>query len=262
MDTSLRSLLAQNKTTNAISRPSESKDLCSPGFKKHLTLDQELLADDDYKVIINLIENFWNLGIIQRGAGFCLSVADTLNKVLKTKGIDSELVECELVITTENPPTINMVGQDYNPVISEKQINCHVVCVTKTKIPMLIDISVADYENLTGVVFVCERLQPSEEADLCKATYPNCSYFYSKKLNSILPDIHQKSIVDRIKTDKKIFSDLSRLYLLLYVAIGISSLNFIRGGYDFYAKYINKTNGFGPQKTIIISPRSTQVRLK
>lgn len=261
MDTSLRSLLSPQQRVTSINKQRSQKEnlFCSPNFKKYLTLDQELLADKDYQKVINLIENFCSLGILQRGAGFCLSVADTLSKVLKANGINSELVECELVITTENPPTINMVGQDYNPVVNETQINCHIVCVTKTKIPMLIDISVADYESITGVVFVCERLKASEEADLCKATYPGSSYFYNKKLNPILPGMHQISMIDRIKTDNQIFRSLSKLYLLLYVAIGITSLNFVRGSFDFYSKYVNSTNGFGPQRAPLVIPESSEL---
>jgi hypothetical protein len=248
MDTSLRSLLSnKNLQTNLASSP-QSVSFCSDKFRQFLTEDKELLADKDYQKVFNLIENFWNLGIIQRGAGFCLSVSDTLNKVLKANGISSDLVECELVITTDDPPSINLVGQDYNPVISETQINCHVVCVTKTKIPMLIDISISDYGQATGVPFVLERLSPGQEADLLAIKYKTSSYFYSRKPNPILPDIHQKSILDRINTDKKIFSDISKVYLILYILIGISSLNFVRGSYDFYQKYINQNNNFGPTK--------------
>jgi len=248
MDTSLRSLLSTNNLKMGSVFKPQGPSFCSDQFKQFLTTDEELLASKDYQKIFNLLENFWNLGIIQRGSGFCLSVSDTLNKVLKANGISSNLVECELIITTDSPPSINMVGQDYNPVTSDLQINCHVVCVTNTKIPMLIDISIADYGETTGVPFVLERLSPAEEADLSLIKYKKASYFYSKKLTSILPDMHQKSILDRINTDKKIFSDISKVYLILYILVGISSINFIRGSYDFYQKYINQDNNFGPTK--------------
>lgn len=252
MDTSLSSLLKQKNSAGSINKKvANTDDFCSLHFKKFITTDEELRADKEYREVFKIIENLWNLGMIQRGAGFCLSVSDTLQKILKANGIDSKLIECELIITTNNPPTLNMVGQDYNEVVSDAQINCHVVCVTNTKIPMLVDISVADYgEKLTGIPFVCERLVSNDNADLCEAKYGNCSYFYNKKPTPILPDIHQKSILDRIKTDKKIFSDLSRLYMLLYILMGISSINFIRGAYDFYAKYLNTVNGFGPNTHI------------
>ncbi|MEY2912304.1 MAG: hypothetical protein RLZZ184_1613, partial [Cyanobacteriota bacterium] len=67
-----------------------------------------------------------------------------------------------------------------------------------------------------------------------------------------LPKLHQRSILDRIKLDNQIQEQIAVIQKLVLLALTISSLNLIRGGYDFYQTYVNPNNDWGPTKTNIL----------
>lgn len=132
-------------------------------------------------------------------------------------------------------------------------MNSHVVCVTtNTDIPILIDLSIGHL--IPGIPFICERLNDDSAGKLANYTILNSVWNYSQKesYSLRLPRIHQQSILERIHLDKKIESNFKTINKIMVIIAFITSINFIRGGADYYQKYINKTNGFGPvQKTLV-----------
>jgi hypothetical protein len=221
-----------------------------------ISTDKLLLEDPEYLKIISLIHHLWSSGLVQRGTGHCYSMSDIIQKLLKHYGIDCYLEECSLMILKKNPPEIHLVGyqQESSDVINDKisEVQTHVVCVSKTKYPLLIDLSISDY--IEGVPFICERIGNTnsklllDKNEICNLEYENAFFKYSKQISVQVPSLHQQSIVERIKTDKKIFNSIKRINVIVSFLIIISSLNFVRGVYDHYQKYIVKDNGFGPNK--------------
>jgi hypothetical protein len=210
------------------------------------TTDEALLSDPDYQKVITIIHELWNSGIIQRGNGHCYSMSDIISKLLKLNGIDCYLEECSLMILQKNPPELHLVGYPGTDVADPlDEIVTHVVCITKTDKPLLIDLSISNF--IEGIPYVCEKITLSNEVEISNFEFDNCFFKYSRRSHVQVPLLHQQSIIDRIKTDRKIFSDISKINKILITLFVISSLNFIRGGVDFYQKYINQSNGFGPE---------------
>lgn len=205
----------------------------------------------EYQQIIGTIRDLYINGVIQRSSGYCLSSSDMVYKILSANGIKSRIVECSLVIKTHNPPTLNIVGEDnLFEITSSNIMNSHVVVITETEVPMIIDLSIGHLYEYTNVPFILDELvEDTERKSVYKITYPNSTWVYQEKSNSKVPEIYQSSILNRIKTDKKIFKDIDYIKKIIYFIIIISSLNFFRGSYDFYQKYVNKSNGFGPVQT-------------
>jgi hypothetical protein len=197
-----------------------------------------------------VIQYLWDDGMIHRGTGHCIAMSDIVQKLLLHHGIDSYLQECSLMIHKKNIDDLMLVGYSmakvYDPI---NQVKTHVVCVTKTKKPILIDLSV--YNFVDDVPYICEYLDSNSVVD--KFEFPNANFIYTKKYSDYqLPLLHERSIINRIETDKKIFNNFKIINTILIFISIIASINLVRGTFDFYQKYIIKDNGFGPApKTLI-----------
>lgn len=206
----------------------------------------------EYQQIIGTIRDLYTNGVIQRSSGYCLSASDMVYKILSANDIKCRMVECSLVVKTHNPPSLNIIGDDNLLEIANNNniMNSHVVVITETEIPMIIDLSVGYLYESTKVPFILDEFTLESNKSLTyKISYSNSTWVYQEKSSPKVPEIYQSSILNRINTDKKIFNDIKYIKKIVYIIIIISSLNFIRGSYDFYEKYVNKSNGFGPVQT-------------
>lgn len=220
-------------------------------MKNHLATQTEY-----FKTIKGVVDNLYNSGMIDSGSGYCLSMSDIILKLLHKEGIKSRLVECSLMVTLKSPPGLYLMGYPgFNPnrFDDNKMMQTHIVCVTETEIPILIDLSVSHIDK--SISYICAPiLKNFEHTNLAEYDFETSTWTYTQKEDTELelPKLHQKSILDRIKTDQSVSKEISFIKTLLIILFCVSSTNFIRGSYDFYQKYINKTNGFGPHKVEII----------
>lgn len=211
------------------------------------TKDKELFKNKDYITVMQLIKHLWETGVIIRGSGFCFSMCDIVKKMLKVEGISCKLVECDLMICNKNRPSLSLIGLDHHTDSSYESINSHVVCITETEIPMIIDLSLFHFRDLSERPFICERICEGNGSTLAYLDLDGITWEYNVKQNPILPELHQQSILDRIKTDSKIFNRINYINKLLIFLFILTSLNFVRGVFDFSQKYLIKDNGFGPE---------------
>lgn len=237
---------------------SNNKPQFLPSHYPFKTNNKKLLESQEYKTVMDVVTELWNSGIIKRSAGYCHSISDMIYKILLSKNIKCKLMECSLTVTTNNPPTLNLIGEERvhpdTQTTNGNLMNTHVVCVTDTPIKMIIDLSVIGFMDVTKVPFICEELIEVENEHnsilgIYKVEFPNSLWIYHEKRNQKIPEIHQESIMDRYKTDKKIFDKISNINKIVAMLILLTSLNFIRGLYDFNQKYLIKSNGFGPNPT-------------
>jgi hypothetical protein len=209
-----------------------------------------IITTDYYIKIKSVVDNLYQSGMVEAGSGYCLSMSDIVLKLLHKEGIKSKLVECSLMVTLKKPPGMYLMGypgfnqNNYSP---EKMMQTHIVCVTETEIPILIDLSISHIDK--EVSYICAPIMNDfEHTNLAEYDFETSTWTYTEKkdTNIELPKLHQKSIIDRIKTDNEIKKQISIIQKLILIALSISSLNFIRGGYDFYQTYINPYNDWGP----------------
>lgn len=202
------------------------------------TTDQELLADAEYKKIIQIVNRLWNTNVIQRGNGYCVSMSDMIRLLLSQEGIECDLVECKLTIMKRNPPGLFLIGHSGQVENFFQEVDTHVVAITKTKIPLIIDLSVCGLVPI--VPYICERLTNSHPNEMLRIDFGHSEWVYERKESNKLPRMHQKSILDRFKTDRKVERSLYVLKLWAVVMTVIIVLNALRGGYDFYRIYIRQ----------------------
>lgn len=205
----------------------------------------------EFEKVKKLINSLHEEGLTFRARGYCLAASDIVQKLLKHNDIDSYLQECSLMVINKNTDSINLVGYPFDASdldIKTGNINTHVVCITRTEDPILIDLSIGHF--LSGVPYICQKLNVQNKETEINFLQGKFIYTLITK-NCKIPEIHQRSIVDRIKTDKKIFSSIDRMTKILILVSVVTTINFFRGWYDFGQKYIIKNNNFGPNKTLV-----------
>lgn len=213
-----------------------------------------VIETDYFKTIKGVVDNLYNSGMVESGSGYCLSMSDIVLKLLHKEGIKSKLVECSLMVALKNPPGLYLMGYPgFNPnnYDNNKMLQTHVVCVAETEIPILIDLSVSHIDK--QIPYICEPiLKNFDHTNLSEYDFETSTWTYTEKESTEieLPKLHQKSILDRIQTDQKVSKEINFVKTLLVFLFSISSLNFIRGGYDFYQTYINFNNDWGPSYKI------------
>lgn len=212
--------------------------------------DCPIAQTEYFKRVKEIVDNLHNSGMIETGSGYCLSMSDIVLKLLYKVGIKSKLIECNLMVMLKNPPGMFLVGYpgfNQSDFTSDKMMQTHIICVTETEVPILIDLSVSHIDK--NIPYICAPiLKNYDHANLSEYEFETSIWTYTQKEDSNieLPKLHQKSILDRIKTDQQISKEINFIKLLLVILFCISSLNFIRGGFDFYQTYINQTNNWGP----------------
>lgn len=207
-----------------------------------LTTDQKLKKTDDYEKVSQVIFRLMESGVTFAAKGYCISMSDIVYTMLNQIGIKCRIVECGLTINNKQDNKLYVVGYDNLKDVEECE-DTHVVVVTETEIPMIIDVSIAHLlpNNLQGVIDI---LQNDEILSNINTNIVDLTY--KEKKNFKIPLLHQTSIVDRIKTDMIIFDNLKFLKTLVVVALVISSLNALRGLYEYYEVYVNDGNDWGP----------------
>ena len=216
---------------------------------KLITADKELQDTKYYQDTLKIVKELWDGGVIMRGAGFCYSMSDIARIMLTQKGIPCRLAECKITIMSNDPPNLVLIGHDGllhgGKSNNLGDIDTHIVVVTETEIPMIVDLSISHVRK--DIPYIVERLTQGVTEDvLADIQFSGSRWTYYIKESVSIPSIHQQSIVQRIQTDQKVKKDIGWLKILIIAAISISSLNAIRGTYDFYQVYIDDSNYWGP----------------
>lgn len=251
MEPYLEKLLSKTSTQKVNNKNSFESELGKyPYMTGHFPVYEKLSNPKEYEIIKESVWEMWKSGVITRGSGFCLSMSDMISKVLTIKGIPCELIECDLTVFNSVNPSISLVGHDKVTKSNYETIDSHVVCLAGTKDKFLIDLSIAHFKDLVERFFVVQKIEESENSTLGSFNFNGVIWNYNVKKNSKLPELHQQSILNRINTDNKIFQNIKKINIVITIILIFSSLNFIRGVYDFNQKYIIMDNDFGPTKSI------------
>jgi hypothetical protein len=210
-----------------------------------LTNNEDIKDSKNYKIVVDILSEMVRCGAITLGSGYCISMSEMVSNALAHRNIKSRLIECQLTITYSNstPPEILFIG--FDDIKQPGEIDTHVVVVTETDPPLLIDASIAHKlpEDVPAVITSIK--QGNILCSFENQTY-NLSMTYQEKKLQKIPVAYHRSFVSRIETDQKIFKNLTFLKILIVLALAISSANLFRGAVDFYQTYILKDNNWGP----------------
>jgi hypothetical protein len=212
-------------------------------LNKNLTTDKELLADTEYQACLTAIEMLRISGMMQHVAGNCIATSELFQHTLREVGISSRMVECKLIISIVNSGTgkeLRYLG--FNGIdTTAGYVDTHVVLITETKIPMLIDLSIAHL--LTGErLWVMERVVSNDPDIISKITFKDSTLTYSVKKSPRLLGLHQTTLLERISQEQQTKKNISFMKKII-IAIGIFTLvNFTLNTSMLTLKYIEINN--------------------
>jgi hypothetical protein len=210
-----------------------------------ITTNDNLKKTKDYQDVAKIIFKLIESGVTFAGKGYCISMSDIVYTLLKQRKIPCKIVECHLAITSKIDNKIYTMGFD-GLKDDPNKADTHVVVVTETQTPMIIDVSIAHLlpNNIQGII---DSLVEDDHGGIfANVDTEMVSLTYQKKKEFSIPMLHQRSIIDRIETDVNIFNNLKYLKYMIIGAICISLLNASRGFYDFYSVYLLE-NYWGPK---------------
>jgi hypothetical protein len=193
----------------------------TPSFR--LSDNTTLKTLPEYFKIVGIIESLVPGGTLQKLQGNCVASAELICSLLDMAGIPSRIVECQLTIKkNSNPVEFYFVG--FDNVGFKGELDTHLVVITETEIPILIDCAVGHYFEHDQPVIIEQADNYSTTQLLSAFEFGNYSCTYKTKKTIKLPSLHQKNILDRIQTELKFDHDIK---LLKKVVIGICCLSFI-----------------------------------
>jgi hypothetical protein len=210
-----------------------------------LTSSDEIKNTKDYLAIVEVIERMDRTNVLWLGRGQCISMSDILCAALFQVGIKAKMVECQAVITNHNVVPSESVTIGYDGSNQPGQIDTHVVCVTQTEIPMIIDASISFLLPSDKKILV-DKIIDADNRVFYNTKCDGFDLTYQQKTTNKIGFEHQRSIIDRIETDNRIFKNMNWLKTLIIISLSISTVNALRGAYDFYNVYFTK-NSWGPQ---------------
>lgn len=205
-----------------------------------------------YKILQRMCQN----GIIHAGNGWCVSMSDIIQQQLDAVGIQSHMLEVDLRIQYRDEHDTVLVGHD-NLDKNLDEYDTHVVVIADCEQPLLIDASISKFLPY-GKLAVFEPIPESGTNYFFDFKSDEIALTYRTKALQKIPMTHNSSIVNRIKTDEKVRTDINKLGYYMMLAILLTVINTGLAFYNYYEVYIEK-NTWGPQSQKIYFEKIDQI---
>jgi len=187
---------------------------------------EEHKKDPDYKKIHSILDGCHKQGMFDVGRGYCATTSLVIQSVLHLNNIHTEIIEVAVAVEYDNGH-LHYIGYEHLS-RSENEVPSHVVLITKTSIPYLIDLSIGHL--LGGEIGVVSKIDANLHINsdiLAEFKFEKYKFLYRQKLTNKFSQVYETSVINRINTDKKIFDDIKILKYLNYAAITLSLFSVI-----------------------------------
>jgi hypothetical protein len=197
----------------------------------------------EYQQILGIIEKMDVAGLLDRLSGQCIAACDLVQHFLYQVGIESKIVEVQLSVSnpsseTPNVPDFMFIG--FDGMNYPGQIDTHVVVITKTEIPFLIDLSIA-YTLPQGHRFVFRPVETVIKNDLrilAEFDIKGSKYSYQEKKSSKYPTLHQKTILEKLIEDQKMSKNFKIISYIAILSLIITLINMGLNSGLLYLKFM------------------------
>ena len=175
-------------------------------------------------IIRQIVKSLDENGLLKRLQGNCITASDILSNLLFQKGISSYTTEVSATCYLNDKDTI-LIGFDglFPETSRTDQIDTHVVVITTGKTPMLIDISIG---NLLGS-YKNVIIAPIINNEYIEGEVGGKKIVYSVKSHPKLVSLHEKTFLQRIHREAKLFSEVSILKPIIITSAALGLINFI-----------------------------------
>lgn len=203
------------------------------------TYDLELSNSSEYKIIEQCLQMLEKNQVLDKFSGNCIAASDLISTMLHQHGIESSITECQALLKKDirGQENIDFVGFGVVNSDNPNWVDTHVIVITKTKIPILIDLSLG-YIMPPGHPYIVEKINSLDPSIIAEYEFDKCKITYQPKQQVRWPSLHQKTIVQRIKDDEKIKSKVSFLQIITMIGIGIGVINFLMNSILIYLRQL------------------------
>jgi hypothetical protein len=188
------------------------------------------VTDPIYKKAVAVVAKLDQDGLLVKLSGNCVVAAELIQNMLHAEGISSRTVEVQLLASRpdslEGVSTIALVGYNTGTDMSH-HVATHVVVITQGEEPLLIDASIGHIlQNPRHVIIT--PTTPSNDSDIiCRAEANGIDLNYRVKKRIQLPQLHEKSIVEKIRQEYNLLQNIRWIRYGVIVAISMSTINFV-----------------------------------
>lgn len=192
-------------------------------------MDPRLEKDQEYRMIRGVIQRMRDQGLLESAGGNCIGISEILQHLLGEIGINSRLIECKLLSTEKNRDNtirdFQFVGYNGDHRLREQGwIDTHVVVITETQIPQLIDLSIPHI--LKTRQWLHDSVNSLDPEIVSQYTLGDQHLVYSVKKNIRLLGMHQTSLIDRIDSERRIKNQIVNQRHWLWALMAFGLLNF------------------------------------
>jgi hypothetical protein len=203
-----------------------------------LTNDKSLISVPEYYKVLEIIKQLGDMQILPRLSRNCVSSSQIVQSMLKQNGIESEIVECQALIRYKKESSsdqIFFIG--YDNLNYPGQLDTHLVVITKTQIPIFIDLSLSHIlpektpfiaETMTSEKTTMKKILQIENEEVCIE--------YQNKKIIRLPELHQKTILDKISEERSFKKIVKTIKILVIVASVLGVVNFLANSFLIFGK--------------------------
>jgi hypothetical protein len=195
--------------------------------KSQQSQKEPLFVSPEMLQIFEILERIQATGVDKNFAGNCISTAEMLQSVLADQGIETAIVEVQLMILRNTGSEQEFLFVGYDNQNFAGQIDTHVVLITRTPQPILIDASLAHVLPQEHP-WIVEYLPSNNKVDtLGEFAVANLKLTYLRKKIPRLANLHEKTILQRTLDELSLRRELKTIRIVVFVAIGIGCINFL-----------------------------------
>lgn len=194
---------------------------------KKYTIPDSIKHIPEIKGITKVLDKISDTNVLERLKGNCISGSDMIQNMLHYHDIESKTLECQVFVARENAK-VQFLFVGFNnlaPNTTNNLVDTHVVVVTETNPPILIDAAlghVLPHDNQ----IVIQPLESTDPSKFGEYKIGDATISYFEKKNIKLPSIHQKNLIDRLKADQEVNKKLTFMEKALIFLGCFSLINF------------------------------------
>jgi hypothetical protein len=165
--------------------------------------------------------------ILNRLTGNCVAGSDMVQNLLHHYGVESKTTECQIFVTRDNAKVqFLFIGFNNLSTPTPNVVDTHVVAITETNPPVLIDVSLGNLLPEDNKIVLFPLLDKTDDK-IGEAKLGSTTITYYPKKNLKLPSIHQKNLVQRIRAEEETSKKLTFLQKAV-IGLGLFSItNFL-----------------------------------
>jgi hypothetical protein len=191
-------------------------------------LTMKYTDQDEFKKTQDLINEMNNDGAVARFQGACLPASEVIQAILHSRGVKARLVECTALVVNgpTNGNSIEFIGFDTLVPLQPNETDTHMVVLVEAEQPFIVDASIG-YKMGSHKYVVMAPLNATDPDVIAEAGFKGATVTYRVKKNLRYYNVHQKTLAERLETERKTQEQLGFLSQFVKILTAVSVFNML-----------------------------------